>query len=209
MVPGSLGIFTLGTQPAEGTHVRARTAGLRCREAAARTAFSRPKFKIQDSKFKISCCLEPDSQPRSRAVGLHERTCGPRDCNPPPGGGCGLRRFSSGPQIQDSKLDGAGLACVHRFGTQPAERACSGTNCGPPLPEGCGPLRPYGRNSLFKIQDSKLAAGCLRHLFFSRQPRSRAVGLHERTCGTQNAALRPGAAAGCRLLCNRTTSGTD
>ena len=28
-------------------------AGLRRREAAARTAFSRPKFKIQDSRFKI------------------------------------------------------------------------------------------------------------------------------------------------------------
>ena len=106
-----------------------------------------------------------------------------RDCSPPPGGGCGLSRFHSEPQIQDSKLNGLETCLgILQFGSQPAEHACSGTNCGPPRPGGCGPPTSGEVES-------------------DGQARSRADGpaFEQR----EIAALRQGAAAGCRSLRDR------
>ena len=70
--------FRFGAQPAESRSKRTcgtRAAGLRRAEAAARSAFSRPKFKIQDSKFKIMESVR-DLQ-RNRPSGLADAKCGP------------------------------------------------------------------------------------------------------------------------------------
>jgi len=116
--------------------------------------------------------------------------------------GCYALRAQSKMNNEELKMNCC-TQCQFVFGQQPAEGTLVAdlrdASCGPPPGGGCGPLRPYGRNSLFKIQDSKLATSrCLRHLFFSRQPRSRADGPAFEL--RENAALRPGAAAGCCAL---------
>ncbi len=66
------------------------------------------------------------------------------------------------------------------FGLQPAEHASSATNCGPPPGGGCGPLGPDGP---IPTRD---------------KPAAERTGLRRR-----GAALRPGAAAGCRSQSDR------
>ena len=100
-----------GLQPAERTHVRVRTAGLRRRKAAARTAFSRPKFMIQNSRFKIKrvCrCTWVYIPIRGAACGGRTRLL--RSCGPPPPGGCGPHGPTDRSEIGTSPLP-SGRAC--------------------------------------------------------------------------------------------------
>ena len=127
---------------------RQGTAGLRRREVAARSVLT------DRNNAAARKCLRDRTrrQARSRAVGLHERTCGTRDCSPPPGGGCGLRRLFLGAansefNIQNSELnDSAGhIWFSSQFGLQPAEGACDvKEQRASAAPPGCGPLGPDG-----------------------------------------------------------------
>ena len=58
-------------------------------------------------------------------------------------------------------------------------------SCGPPPGGGCGPLRPFGRNSEFNIQNSELHSGCsLRSARrFGNEPKLGAQLAKERTSG--------------------------
>ena len=154
----------------------------------------RAQFRIQDSKFRIKwssqaslavCSVSGCSLRRARTSGLADASSGPSRGEA--AARCGSirnRKF----RIQYSKLSksfGHIWAYILCRAAACGAHAGSATNCGLPPGGGCGPHGPDGPISN------------------SGQARSRAVGLHERTCGTRNAALRPGAAAGCRSLCDR------
>ncbi len=66
--------FEFGSQPAESTQVRRRTAGLRPAEAAARSAFSRPNLIMKDVLFcnRAAACEE-----RARADAEADARSGP------------------------------------------------------------------------------------------------------------------------------------
>ncbi len=149
---------------------RQGTAGLRRREAAARSVLT------DRNNAAARRCLRDRTRrhARSRAVGLHERTCGTRRCSPPPGGGCGLRRLLLGAAnsaftIQDSKL---------LLGQQLAEGAHDAdakadARSGPSRGGGCGPLGPDGpeggAEDTSSRQNQTAACFCPR-LFVSLKP---------------------------------------
>ena len=92
-------------QPAECTHVRVRTAGLRRAEAAARTTSTEV-----DSSRKIS------SQPSGWAVRADLRDA---SCSPSPGGGCELLRHKGrklkmkNERLNECSESGRGLRRTH------------------------------------------------------------------------------------------------
>ena len=144
-------------------------------EAASRSR----KFKIQQ------VCRARLGLLSSSGRSLRRSPATSRSCGPPPPGGCGphglfkaevpLCRFSFRPRAAACERH-APSGCKSRR----EERAFAG--------QSCGPLRPCGRK--FKIHCDPP------HRFRSRQARSRADGLAFEQ--REIAALRPGAAAGCR-----------
>ena len=65
--------YRFGSRLAKCPHERTRVSGPSRGEAAARTAFARPKFMIQNSIFKISCSTEPRGSPAAERTGLRRR----------------------------------------------------------------------------------------------------------------------------------------
>ena len=116
---------------------RREVAGLRAGEAAARSAFPRPEFKIQDSKLnRLTGPAWADIPIRAAACGARKfgnelrASAAPR-----------LRRpFGRKFRIQNSRFK------ITKFGLQPAEVTLEAdlrdASCGPPPPPGCGPPMP-------------------------------------------------------------------
>ena len=191
--------FQFGQQPAERSQVRPRTAGLRRREAAARTVLS--------DRFQLL------NQPAAERTGLRRRGAALR-----PGAAACCGALWAQFRIQNSrfKITDRAAAC--------GALASSTKNCGPPPPGGCGPLRPFGRkfsiqNSRFKINKDRLGiysgrglrraqrrrgvAGLrraeaaarrplARSIFTQGQPAARRTGLLEQNFGTRAADLTAG-----------------
>ena len=110
------------------------------------------KFMIQNSIFKISRGIKPRSLPAAERTGLRRGGAALRQGAA--AGCCAHSGANSAFKIQHSKLP---------VGQQPAECALEAglqdASSGPPPPPGCGPLRPFGRNSSFKIGCGANACG--------------------------------------------------
>ncbi len=119
-----------GSQPAECTQVRIRTAGLRPAETVARSVLTN-RDNSNAAARSTSCGVDlACGELAAERTGLHERTCGTRGGSPPPGGGCGLLRLLRSHKFKIQN---------YKFGTQPAKDGTSGRELRAFAAPGCGP----------------------------------------------------------------------
>ena len=209
--------------PGERRGCRTRVACLRRAEAAARCGSIRNrKFILQNSIFnKYACPASAASIPPEASPQPSGRACfrAVRGCSPPPGGGCGLPIASQSSSSQNtSAMIGCGglLVLTDRFCRQafPPQQAAAG----------CRRLRRQIRQRMVRIQSQHRAAACedpleadLRDASCGPSPPEAAARRcltasillaaspqpSGRACDFREAALRQGAAAGCRSLRDR------
>ena len=129
--------YKIGLQPAKGAPATSRSCGPSPPEAAARGGFfSKPQ--IQHSKFKIQNYYSGRSLRSARKFGYELRTSATR------------LRYANPYGIDFT----CGSSAAERRGLH--ERTCGTRRCSPPPGGRLRAAAPCGRNSEFKIQDSKL-----------------------------------------------------
>ncbi len=177
--------------------IRTRTAGLRRPQAAARTAFSRPKFKIHYSKFRMTKSGRSLRRTCERTFGREQRAFAGRSCGPLGPNGPPLTQDM--PAAERTGLRRRGAARRPSLGAQPAKRPRErtfGTRTAGLRRRRLRPARPFqGRNSKFNIQYSKLSNSTERTWVYSRfglQP-AEDTQIRIRTAGLRCRRLRPAA----------------